>query len=60
MSGNEVGLPVDELQALSADERDTLRHRAGNALREAGADYVIDTVADLPELLASLGSKRIN
>ena len=60
MSGNEVGLPVDELQALSADERDTLRRRAGNALREAGADYVIDTVANLPELLASLGSKRIN
>ncbi|MEO0673259.1 MAG: phosphonoacetaldehyde hydrolase [Pseudomonadota bacterium] len=56
MSGNEVGLTVEELNALPADERDRLRTRAADVLRKAGADHVIDTVADLPDLLNSLKS----
>lgn len=54
MSGNHVGLTPDDLAALPAPERDRLRLRASEALRGAGADHVIDTVADLPALIAML------
>lgn len=51
LSGNEVGLSAAELAALDAQARDQLRQRATAALRAAGADHVIDTVADLPALI---------
>ena len=51
LSGNHVGLTVEELAAAS--EADIAEHRAcaTKMLKDAGADYVIDTVADLPKLL---------
>ena len=51
LSGNHVGLTVEELAAAS--EADIAEHRASatKMLKDAGADYVIDTVADLPKLL---------
>lgn len=51
LSGNHVGLTVEELAAAS--EADIAAHRASatKMLKDAGADYVIDTVADLPKLL---------
>ena len=51
LSGNHVGLTVEELAAAS--EADIAEHRASatKMLKGAGADYVIDTVADLPKLL---------
>ena len=51
LSGNLVGKTVEDLAATSAAEVDALRRKATGALREAGADHVIDTVADLPALL---------
>lgn len=51
LSGNEAGLTPEKLAALSEDERATLRERASALLKAAGADYVIDTVADLPALI---------
>lgn len=54
LSGNYVGLTPDELAELSEEERDVRRQFATRKLKEAGADYVIDTVADLPELLDRL------
>lgn len=54
LSGNHVGLTPDDLAALPGPERDRLRARAADALRAAGADHVIDTVADLPALIAML------
>lgn len=54
LSGNEVGLSPEELAALPAAEVERLRARAAAILREAGADHVIDTVADLPALLERL------
>jgi phosphonoacetaldehyde hydrolase len=48
LSGNMVGLSVEELAALSEAERNGLREQAGAAMRTAGADIVIDSVADLP------------
>ncbi|MDX2102224.1 MAG: phosphonoacetaldehyde hydrolase [Alphaproteobacteria bacterium] len=46
-SGNGVGLSWTEWQALSAAEQRRLADAAAEPLRSAGADFVIDTVADL-------------
>lgn len=54
LSGNYAGLTVDEMNALSEAEKDHIRNIAGKKLKEAGADYVIDTVADLPALIEQL------
>ena len=54
LSGNAVGLTPDELAALSPEDIAPLRAKATKILKDAGADYVIDTVADLPALLRKL------
>jgi phosphonoacetaldehyde hydrolase len=47
MSGNGVGLTPAALAALSAEERSSRIAAAGRALKAAGADVVIDSVATL-------------
>ncbi|HRQ57242.1 MAG TPA: phosphonoacetaldehyde hydrolase [Azoarcus taiwanensis] len=54
LSGNYVGKTSEELARMSADEVATLRAFATGKLLAAGADHVIDTVADLPDLLTRL------
>lgn len=54
LSGNYVGKTPEELAAMPAAERNALREAAAERLRRAGAQHVIDTVADLPELLERL------
>ena len=54
LSGNAVGLSVEALAALPRAEVDSVRNKAGSILLEAGADHVIDTIADLPDLLSRL------
>jgi phosphonoacetaldehyde hydrolase len=50
-SGNELGLSSDALEALPLAQRAARVERARQALRRAGADLVIDSVADLVPLL---------
>jgi phosphonoacetaldehyde hydrolase len=50
-SGNGVGLPLAEYQALPTAERESRVAAAGKVLTEAGADFVIETVAQLPDVL---------
>jgi len=50
-SGNSVGLPWPEYEALEPAERSQRVAAAARILTEAGAHYVIDTVADLPGVL---------
>ena len=47
VSGNEVGLPLEQWQALPAAEQETKRSRAYARMRQCGAHYVVDTIADL-------------
>jgi phosphonoacetaldehyde hydrolase len=47
MSGNEIGLPREAVEALDPGERDRLRRRAHTRLRQAGAHYVVDSLADV-------------
>jgi len=54
LSGNHAGRTPAELAALPADEVAALRQSAGERLRAAGADHIIDTVADLPALVDRL------
>ncbi|MEZ5661053.1 MAG: phosphonoacetaldehyde hydrolase [Burkholderiaceae bacterium] len=56
LSGNTCGRTVAEVQALSAGELQEIRERAGKILRDAGADHLIDTVADLPALVHALNA----
>jgi phosphonoacetaldehyde hydrolase len=53
-SGSEVGLSVDELAILPRQERTARVRAAADRLRAAGADLVIDTVADLAGALNML------
>lgn len=57
MTGNLCGLTETELKNLSAAERDKIKTRATGILREAGADEVIDSVADLLPVLEELESR---
>jgi phosphonoacetaldehyde hydrolase len=57
LSGNEVGLTQKELEALSAAEREERKLKAADKLLGAGAHYVIDTIADLPEAIAAIEAR---
>ena len=54
LSGNGCGLSPQALAALDEDSVQAIRDRVGATLRAAGADYLIDTVADLPALIERL------
>ena len=56
-SGNGVGLDLDAYNALSEDERRDRVAEAGASLSAAGAHFVIDTVADLPAVIAQIESE---
>jgi phosphonoacetaldehyde hydrolase len=56
LSGNIAGLTAEELAAALPADVDRLRQTATARLKGAGADHVIDTVADLPALLERLGA----
>lgn len=47
VSGNEVGLRRPEWAALPEAEKQTRRERAHRRMWQAGAHYVVDTIADL-------------
>lgn len=55
LSGNAVGKTPQELAAMDAVAVDALRRAAARMLTDAGADHVIDTVADLPALIDDIG-----
>lgn len=57
-SGNMAGLTALALADLSADERAALLDAAADRLRAAGADLIIDTVADLVPALEAEAARR--
>ena len=54
VTGNEVGLTVDELAALPAEERSRLARVATDRLLAAGAHYVVDSLVDIVPVLDSI------
>ncbi len=57
LTGNEVGLSAADLTALSDADRAAHRARAGAVLTAAGADYVIDSIAELPAVVAAIDAR---
>lgn len=56
ISGNEVGLDVEEWQALSEQEQTLKRQKAYQRFAQAGAHIIIDSVAELPQAIAQIES----
>jgi phosphonoacetaldehyde hydrolase len=56
-SGNGVGLSLAEFEALAPDDRAARVARSRAALEAAGADYVVDTVADLGPILDEIAAR---
>lgn len=57
LSGNIAGRTPAELAALPETGRAAIREQAEAELRAAGADHVIDSIADLPALLQRLSAQ---
>ncbi|MBV8660066.1 MAG: phosphonoacetaldehyde hydrolase [Burkholderiales bacterium] len=57
LSGNEVGLTQAEVAQLPEAERLARRNRAADKLYRAGTHYVIDTVAELPGVIALIEAR---
>lgn len=57
VSGNQVGLSLDEWRALDHAERMRRRRDAGDSLKRAGAHFVIDTIAGISAVLTRLESR---
>jgi phosphonoacetaldehyde hydrolase len=57
VSGNEFGLSLQDTRALTPEERQSRRARAAARLAQAGAHYVIDSVADLLPVIAMIDSR---
>lgn len=57
LSGNAVGMSAEELAATPAAEVDRLRAKATAMLRDSGAHYVIDTIADLLPMVDEVGQR---
>lgn len=57
-TGNSLGLTVEEVAALAPDERDRRLSLASHRFREIGADYVIESVADLLPVLNEMDQAR--
>jgi phosphonoacetaldehyde hydrolase len=57
VSGNEVGLSLQEWSALSAPEQADARGRAYERLQSVAPDYVIDTVADLDRVVDAIQAR---
>lgn len=47
VSGNEVGLTLEDWTALSAEEQGARRARAYTRMQQCGSHYVVDTIADV-------------
>jgi len=53
-TGNSVGLNLEETEQMPADELKQLCDQAAQKLREAGAHFILETVADLPPLIQEI------
>jgi phosphonoacetaldehyde hydrolase len=54
VSGNEVGLSLEEWSVLESKQQTQLRTRAYERLRQSSPDYIIDTVADLDDIIEDI------
>ncbi|MCW7555749.1 phosphonoacetaldehyde hydrolase [Endozoicomonas gorgoniicola] len=60
LSGNEAGMTLDEYLEASEAVKEEKRRVAEDKLLSAGAHYVIDTIADLPAVIAQIEQRIAN
>jgi phosphonoacetaldehyde hydrolase len=58
-TGNEIGLPEADLNKLSAEDYKTKLERAYKRMHQTGAHYVVDGLADPPNLLAEINARLL-
>lgn len=56
-TGNELGLDEEAFEALPARERLDLANTAAKRLTDAGADYVVGSVADIPAIIDDINER---
>jgi phosphonoacetaldehyde hydrolase len=56
-TGNEVGLSLEEVNALGAEQLAGLLMKARQELARVGAHYVVDSIADLPEVVEDINRR---
>jgi phosphonoacetaldehyde hydrolase len=54
VSGNEIGLPLAEVRALDPAELARRRQRACTRMHQAGAHYVVDSIAEVMPCLDAI------
>ncbi len=57
VSGNEVGMSLEDWQALSEAEQEVRRGTACQRMSASGAHYVIDSIADVIPCLEEIGAR---
>jgi phosphonoacetaldehyde hydrolase len=57
ISGNEVGMPLDEWNALPEVEQQVRRDRAYQRMRQCGTHYVVDSIAELVPCLDDIEAR---
>ena len=57
LSGSPAGLTLAEYASASAEQRQAVRERVTPAFREAGAHFVVDTIADLVPVLGEIEAR---
>ena len=57
MTGNELGLNGEEIEALDPDVRARKRERAYTRMAQAGAHYVVDGIWDVPPLIDAINER---
>ena len=57
VSGNEVGLSLADWEALPEQDRAARRERAYRRMRQSGAHYVVDTIADLMPCIDDIAAR---
>lgn len=57
LSGNEAGLTQQEFEAADTERLAQARNKAKDAFAMSGAHYQIDTVAQLPEVIADINRR---
>jgi len=60
MTGNELGLSLEEVQQMSPEELHARLQLIEQRFLNAGADYVVSSVVELPELVRSMRSASLD
>jgi phosphonoacetaldehyde hydrolase len=56
-TGNELGLNLQEIEKLSPENLETRLRHARSELAKSGAHYIIDTIADVPEVIVDINRR---